>query len=48
MAGPNQGPLYTHHQVTATLKVLKGGTLFAVSMCNIHGLWQSSKAVAAA
>ena len=48
MAGPNQGPLYTHHQVTVTLKTLKSGTLFAVSMCNIHGLWQSSKAVAAA
>ena len=48
MAGPNLGTVYTHHQVTATLKVLKGGVLYAVSMCNIHGLWQGSKAVAAA
>ena len=48
MAGPNQGSVYTHHQATFTFKVLKGGSFFAVAMCNIHGLWQGSKAVAAA
>ncbi len=44
-AGPNQGPVYTHHQVTAALKISKPGTLYALSLCNIHGLWQSSKEI---
>ncbi len=42
-AGPNQGPVYTHHQVTAALKISKPGTLHALSLCNIHGLWSSSR-----
>ena len=44
--GPNEGPVYTHHQVTASLKVDKPGTLHALSLCNIHGLWQNSKEIA--
>ena len=44
-SGPNQGPVYTHHQVTAALKVTEPGTLHAVSLCNIHGLWENSKDV---
>jgi len=28
-----------------TLKVSKPGTLYASSFCNIHGLWQSEKAL---
>ena len=44
-AGPNQGPVYTHHGVTTWLKISKPGTLYALSFCNIHGLWESSKAV---
>ena len=28
--------------------VKKAGELFAVSLCNIHGLWQSSKKIAVA
>ena len=48
MAGPNQGPVYPHHQVTLTLKVAKGGSLHAVSMCNTHGLWQSTMELATA
>ncbi|NLF03284.1 MAG: Neelaredoxin [Anaerolineales bacterium] len=43
--GPNQGPVYTHHAVTAALKISKPGTLHALALCNIHGLWESSKAV---
>ena len=43
--GPNQGPVYTHHQVTASLKTAKPGTLYALALCNIHGLWQSARAV---
>jgi len=45
VAGPNQGPVYTHHSVTASVKLTKSGTLYALAFCNIHGLWESSKAV---
>jgi superoxide reductase len=43
--GPNKGPVYTNHEVTSSLKINKSGTLYAVALCNIHGLWQSSKMV---
>lgn len=43
--GPNEGPVYTHHQVTASMKTSKAGTLYALALCNIHGLWQSSKEI---
>jgi len=43
--GPNQGPVYTSHEVTAWLKLNKPGVIYAASLCNIHGLWQSSKEV---
>jgi superoxide reductase len=42
-AGANQGPVYTDHLVTANVKIGQSGTLHAVSCCNIHGLWESSK-----
>jgi len=44
-AGPNQGPVHTHHEVTTSLKVSKPGTLHALALCNIHGLWESSKEI---
>jgi superoxide reductase len=44
-AGANEGPVYTDHTVTASVKVGKSGTLQALSLCNIHGLWESCKAV---
>jgi superoxide reductase len=43
--GPNKGPVYTHHEVTASLKINKPGTLHGLALCNIHGLWESSKAI---
>ena len=43
--GPNQGPVYTQPQVRLTLKVSKSGALYAMSMCNIHGLWHSASEV---
>ena len=43
--GPNTSSVYTHHAVTAWMKTSKPGTLIAVSMCSIHGLWQSSKEI---
>jgi superoxide reductase len=45
-AGPNQGPVYTHHGVTVSMKVNKPGVIYAVSLCNIHGLWENSRDVA--
>jgi superoxide reductase len=45
-AGPNQGPVYTHHEVITSLKVDKPGTLQALAYCNIHGLWESSQELA--
>jgi superoxide reductase len=44
-AGPNQGPVYTEHSVTSSLKVSKPGTLHALALCNVHGLWESSKEI---
>ncbi len=43
--GANQGPVSTHHKATATLKLVKSGTLQALAYCNIHGLWQSSREI---
>jgi len=43
--GPNKGPVYTNHSVTATMKITKPGVLYATSLCNIHGLWENSKPV---
>lgn len=41
--GPNKGPVYTHHEVTFVFKSNTSGTINALSYCNIHGLWESSK-----
>jgi superoxide reductase len=43
--GANEGPAYTHHSVTTYLKVKKPGTIYALALCNIHGLWESSKEI---
>ena len=43
--GPNTSSVYTHHAVTASFKTSKPGTILALSSCNIHGLWQSSKEI---
>jgi len=43
--GANQGPVYTNHEITASLKISKPGVIYAASLCNIHGLWQSSQEV---
>ncbi|NWG11809.1 Neelaredoxin [Candidatus Bathyarchaeota archaeon] len=43
--GPNTSSVYTHHGVTTWFKTGKPGTILALSSCNIHGLWQSSKEI---
>jgi superoxide reductase len=45
-AGPNQGPIYTQPELLVTVKVSKAGVFQALSMCNIHGLWESEQALA--
>lgn len=46
VAGPDKGPVHTHHGLTCTMSVKAPGTLMATALCNIHGLWQSSKKLA--
>jgi superoxide reductase len=43
--GPNQGPAYTHHAATVSAMLNKPGTIYALSLCNIHGLWESNKEI---
>ena len=43
--GPDQGPVYTHHEAVTNLKITKPGVLHAMAYCNIHGLWESSKEI---
>lgn len=43
--GPNEGPVYTNHKATFSMKIKAAGTLTALALCNIHGLWEYSKDV---
>jgi superoxide reductase len=43
--GPNTSSVYTHHAAATWFKTGKPGTILALSLCNIHGLWQSSKEI---
>ncbi len=40
------GNVLTAPSGVATLSIEKGGTLQAVSFCNIHGLWEASQPIA--
>jgi superoxide reductase len=40
--GPDTSTVYTVPEVTLTLRTGKGGTVIALSYCNIHGLWTST------
>jgi superoxide reductase len=44
-AGSNQGPVYTHHAAAFSMKIDKPGVLYALALCNIHGLWESAKEI---
>ena len=44
-AGPNLGPVHTDGSVVARVKLTVSGTLCTTAYCNIHGLWESDKAV---
>ncbi|MGD0355529.1 MAG: class II SORL domain-containing protein [Dehalococcoidia bacterium] len=44
--GPNMGSVYTQAEAAFSIKLSKPGTIYASSLCNIHGLWQSEKQIA--
>lgn len=41
--GANEGPVHTNSTVTFAMQVKAPGTLIAVALCNIHGLWESAQ-----
>lgn len=41
--GADTSTVYTNHSGTLEFKTEKPGTLIALSYCNIHGIWESSK-----
>ncbi len=43
--GADSSTIYTHHQVSTSFKTSKPGIIHAVAYCNIHGLWESNKAI---
>lgn len=43
--GPDTSGVYAHHEVSASMRTDRPGTLYAMSYCNIHGLWQYSREV---
>ncbi len=45
VAGANQGSAKCEPIVATTITLEKPGQLLAVSYCNIHGLWESSREV---
>lgn len=45
VGGANQGPVFTHHGARFHMSTKKAGTLHAMALCNIHGLWESEKRV---
>ncbi|MBN1433139.1 hypothetical protein JW921_00150 [Candidatus Fermentibacterales bacterium] len=43
--GADTSGVYSHHEAVFAFRTRKPGSLLAVSHCNIHGLWQSSKEI---
>jgi len=43
--GPNTSTMFANPEVVCSFKTDKAGSITAGSYCNIHGLWQSSKAI---
>jgi len=41
--GPDKGSVFTHHEVSFSMKTAKPGAIYATALCNIHGLWRSEK-----
>ena len=45
VGGPDTSTIYTHHEVSISMKTEKAGIVLAAALCNIHGLWQSEKEI---
>jgi superoxide reductase len=43
--GPDRSSIYTHHEISSSMKTGKSGIIYATALCNIHGLWQASKEI---
>jgi len=43
--GVDTSTVYTHPEAAVSFKTDKPGVIFACSYCNIHGLWQGSRAL---
>lgn len=43
--GADTSSVYTNHEASLSMKTGKPGTLYAASLCNIHGLWYSQKSI---
>ena len=41
--GADTSGVYTHHAATVSFKTDKPGTIYAESLCNIHGLWKNAR-----
>ena len=41
----NLVPVYSEPDIKLNLKLNKGGTIYAVEYCNLHGLWEGRKAI---
>jgi superoxide reductase len=45
LAAANLTPVYSEPDMKLNLKLNKGGTIYAVEYCNLHGLWEGRKAI---
>ena len=43
--GANEGPVHTNPDVAFSMQVAEPGFLVALTLCNIHGLWEDSKEI---
>ncbi|MFI4912523.1 MAG: class II SORL domain-containing protein [Sedimentisphaeraceae bacterium JB056] len=43
--GADTSGIYTNHEAIISMKMEKSGTLYAMSYCNIHGLWESMREI---
>ena len=43
--GADKGPAYTDHSAVVRAAISKSGTIYAFSLCNIHGLWENGKEI---
>ena len=43
--GPNTSTVYAVPQATVSFKTDKSGEIFALSYCNIHGIWKGVKQI---